>query len=161
MTQLIRFIHILSPFKDMDPRVIVRKILSVKGTFVIAPQKRDRWVLPRYEEHIARTCTRVAAQRNRELGTRRYSVRNTFAARRGLTRSTAIPIGLDAPLASAMCLAYYRHAWPMLYLRGANLVALFPLSLTTPRRRLILPRISHLRPPHLSLPPCRSITVQR
>lgn len=38
----------------------------------------------------------------------------------GLTRSTAIPIGLDAPLASAMCLAYFRHARPILCLRGAS-----------------------------------------
>lgn len=36
------------------------------------------------------------------------NVRNTLPPRRGLTRSTAIPIGLDAPLANAMCLAYYR-----------------------------------------------------
>ena len=33
---------------------------------------------------------------------------------------TAISIGLDAPLASAMCLAYFRHARPILCLRGAS-----------------------------------------
>lgn len=65
------------------------------------------------------------------------NVRNTLPPRRGLTRSTAIPIGLDAPLANAMCLAYYRHAWPILCLHGANLVALFPSS-------LVLPHISTL-----------------
>lgn len=33
---------------------------------------------------------------------------------------TAISIGLNAPLASAMCLAYFRHARPILCLRGAS-----------------------------------------
>lgn len=48
---------------------------------------------------------------------------------------TAISIGLDAPLASAMCLAYFRHARPILCLRGASRPSLSS-SRPFPTRRL-------------------------
>lgn len=110
----------------------------------------SRQSIPRAHTH-AYARIRNASRRNATVNLVRGDAAcvTLCRARRGLTRSTAIPIGLDAPLASAMCLAYYRHAWPILYLRGANLVALFPFLLTSPRRRLILPHISHPRPPHL------------
>lgn len=48
---------------------------------------------------------------------------------------TVISIGLDAPLASAMCLAYFRHARPILCLRGASRPSLSS-SRPFPTRRL-------------------------
>lgn len=48
---------------------------------------------------------------------------------------TAISIGLDAPLASAMCLAYFRYARPILCLRGASRPSLSS-SRPFPTRRL-------------------------